>query len=110
LDAGDVAGAATRSYSAMVQAARALTKELSPNLGDDPEEIVGEFRSRLHETKLFHDPFAGGKFARYLFRAHQRNGDGHDALSVRQQIEEAQLFVEAAHACYGRMVAAGQAV
>jgi sulfite reductase (ferredoxin) len=109
LDAGDVAGAAERSFSAMVQAARALTKQLHPNLGDDPQEIVGEFKSRLHETKIFHDPFAGGKFASYLFRAHQRNGNGHDALSVRQQIEEAQLFVEAAHACYGRLVAAGQA-
>ncbi len=43
-----------------------------------PDEIVGEFRKHFYDTQLFFDPFAGGKFAQYLFRAH----DEHDKAST----------------------------
>ena len=34
---------------------------------DDPNKIVEEFRRTFYDTKLFFDPYAGGKFANYLF-------------------------------------------
>jgi sulfite reductase (ferredoxin) len=95
--------AARRAFSAMLQAARALTRELYPNLGDDTQEVVAEFRTRLHDTKLFHDPYAGAKFAHYFLRAHEQGDAGLGAEGARQRVEEAQLFVEAAYACYQRM-------
>jgi sulfite reductase (ferredoxin) len=103
LDEGDPPAAARRAYSAMLQAAHALTREKNPNLGEDPNEIVGEFQSRLVETKLFHDPFAGPKFAHYLLKLHRDGINGVSGEAAHQIIEEAQLFVDAAHQCYQRM-------
>ena len=57
--------------------------------------------------KLFFDPFSGGKFAHYFFRAHEhRTEAGATPDSAHQLIEEAQLFVEAAHQCYTRIAGA----
>jgi sulfite reductase (ferredoxin) len=103
LDQGDADGASARALSAMLQAARALTREKNANLGEDPDEIVREFRDRLVDTKLFHDPFAGPKFAHYLFKAHADGADGSSAEKAHQRIEEAQLFVDAAHQCHARL-------
>lgn len=109
LDNGDASGAALRSYEAMLAAAKALTRELVPNLGDAPAAIVHGFRQHLFDTELFHDPFAGSKFGSYLFQAHD-TADRRDARTARQRIEEAQLFIEAAHSCYGRLVESGKAI
>jgi sulfite reductase (ferredoxin) len=103
LDEANVAEAARRGFSAMLTAAKALTREVNPNLGDQENEIVAEFRRHFHDTKLFHDPYAGAKFAQYFFRAHEHRDAAADHDGARQRIEEAQLFVEAAHACYQRM-------
>jgi sulfite reductase (ferredoxin) len=81
----------------MLQAARALGREKNPNLGDDPQEIASEFRTQYYDTKLFFDPYAGGKFAHYFFKAHEEGGKVADAQGAHQLIEEAQLFVDAAH-------------
>jgi sulfite reductase (ferredoxin) len=102
LDEKDSTGAGKRAYSAMLQAARALTRERNPNLGNDPDEIVREFRTHLYDTKMFFDPYAGGKFAHYFFRTHQDSGVVATAEEAHQCIEEAQLFVDAAHQCYSR--------
>jgi sulfite reductase (ferredoxin) len=104
LDEGKTDDAARRAYSAMLQAARALAKEKNANLGDEPEEIVREFKAHWVETKLFWDPFAGAKFAQYLFRAHETGFDkAHSTESAHQLIEEAQLFVDAAHQAHTRI-------
>jgi sulfite reductase (ferredoxin) len=102
LDDGDAPGAADRAYRAMLQAARALTREVNANLGEDPDEIVQEFKTHLCDTKLFYDPYAGAKFANYLFSIHGNGLAQTDASRAHQVIEEAQLFVEAAHQCYMR--------
>lgn len=102
LDDGNPAAAAQRAYEAMLQAAKALTRERNANLGDDPEEIVREFKLHLCDTRLFHDPYAGDKFANYLFSAHGNGIAQSDNAKAHQLIEEAQLFVEAAHQCYIR--------
>lgn len=104
LDEGKVKEAADRAYSAMLQAARALARQQNPNLGEDPAEIVSEFKTHLVDTKVFWDPFAGAKFAQYLFRAHSDPAKkGENKESAHQLIEEAQLFVDAAHQAYTRI-------
>jgi sulfite reductase (ferredoxin) len=103
LDEKKFDGAAGRAFAAMLQAARALARERNANIGSDTEEIVGEFRKHFYDTQLFFDPFAGGKFAQYFFRAHEDNGKAQNAESVHQLIEEATLFIDAAHQCYTRL-------
>jgi sulfite reductase (ferredoxin) len=91
------------AYQAMLRAARGLVKFEDPNISQDSDQIVGEFRTRFYDTQKFFDPFAGGKFAQYLFAAQQRNQQPHTADSARYLIDEAHLFVEAAHSCYQRL-------
>ncbi|MDE2978897.1 MAG: nitrite/sulfite reductase [Acidobacteriota bacterium] len=102
LDRGDAGTAASRAYAAMVQAARALITTENIDIGNEPDEIVGEFRTRFYDTEFFFDPYAGAKFANYLFRVH---GDAETDSSeeAHRRIEEAQLFIEAAHACNQRI-------
>ncbi len=102
LDRGAAEAAAAKAYAAMLQAARALITTENIDIGNAPAEIVGEFRTRFHDTELFFDPYAGAKFANYLFRVH---GDAETASSeeAHRRIEEAQLFIEAAHACNHRI-------
>jgi sulfite reductase (ferredoxin) len=106
LDEGNDQGAAERALSAMVQAAQALTREKNAYLGEGADEIVSEFRKHYYDTKLFFDPFSGGKFAHYFFRAYEHRGDASSKDGAHQLIEEAQLFVEAAHQCYTRIAGA----
>lgn len=105
LDQGQAEKAAEKAYLAMLQAAEALTRQVLFDLGSSPDDIVREFRARLCETKLFFDPFAGDKFSHYLFRVHGTSFAGLSAEAAHHRIEEATLFIEAAHACYARMSA-----
>jgi sulfite reductase (ferredoxin) len=52
---------------------------------------------------LFHDPFAGARFAMYFVKAHERRDQAVSAERAHQLVEEAQLFIDASHACYARM-------
>jgi uncharacterized protein (UPF0332 family) len=108
LEQGEATKAADRAYRAMLTAARGLTREKVPDIGDSPEEIVECFKRELVETKLFFDPFAGAKFAQYLYKAHREAGAESNADDAHHRIEEAQLFVDASHQCYEKMVKAAQ--
>jgi sulfite reductase (ferredoxin) len=106
LDEKKLGDAAARAFSSMVIAARALVKEQNFNVSADPDEVVAEFRKLFYDTELFFDPFAGGRFAQYFFRAHEsidERGAGATQESAHQLIEEATLFVDAAHQCYTRL-------
>jgi sulfite reductase (ferredoxin) len=107
LDAGDTAKAKAMAYKAMLTAAQALVKTEFYDITDEPEHIVSEFKTRFHETKRFHDKFAGSKFANYLFQAHDVAGNGGRPEQARERVEEAQLFIEAAYKCYERIGTAG---
>ncbi len=109
LDSGDLTRAKAISYKAMLSAAMALVKTEFLDITDDADQIVDEFRTRFHETKRFHDRFAGAKFANYLFQAHEVGGNGGRPEQAREKVEEAQLFIEAAYACYEKMVTTGVA-
>jgi sulfite reductase (ferredoxin) len=103
MDEGKIGPAAQRGYSAMLLAARALAREKNPNLSTEPEEIAGDFRRFFFDTQLFFDPYAGGKFAQYFFRIHDEKGKAETKEAAHMIIEEAQLFVDAAHQCYTRL-------
>jgi sulfite reductase (ferredoxin) len=103
LDDGKIKDAVSRAYSAMLEAARSLARQKSPNVSSAPDEVVGEFRKHFYDTQLFFDPYAGGKFAQYLFRVHEEHDRAATAEAAHQLIEEATLFVDAAHQCYTRL-------
>ena len=79
----------------------------NPDAPDDAGAVVAEFRTRFLETRLFADPYAGDKFAAYFLRAYESSRtEGFDAATVEEahhRIEEAILFVDAAHACSARL-------
>jgi sulfite reductase (ferredoxin) len=93
------------AYRAMLTAARGLIKTAFIDIGDDPSQIVNEFRTRFYDTQLFFDKYAGGKFAQYLFRRHDAGPHAATREAARQIVEEAQLFLEASHACRARLAA-----
>ena len=107
LEAGNAAEAAGTAVRAMLTAARALISHFDSDIRDDRDAILAAFRTRLHDTKLFWDPFAGPKFSNYLLNAQTSPVAGH--AEAHHQIEEAQLFVEAAHACWNRIGEQAQA-
>jgi sulfite reductase (ferredoxin) len=95
----------------MLHGAAALLRHRRLMVGDDPDAIVGEFRTHFYDTEVFFDPFAKGQFAEHFFRAHERvgrNGNGHhpNREFAHRLVEEAQLFIEACHSCYGRLLTA----
>jgi sulfite reductase (ferredoxin) len=103
LEKGHFEPAARTAYLAMVHAARALVKLELRDVPDDPDQIIQEFTTRFYDTQKFFDAFAGGKFAQYLFAAQKAAGKASDPDSARFLIDEAQLFIDASHACYNRL-------
>jgi len=94
---GEVEEAGKTAYQSMLRAAKALVRTELPGLTNDPGQIVSEFRVRFYDTKKFFDTYAGGKFAQYLFAAHEKAGTPCNADSARYLIDEAGLFIEASH-------------
>jgi sulfite reductase (ferredoxin) len=109
LEANDVTRADFEAYKAMLMGAKALVRMQFPDITDQPDRIVNEFRARFFDTGLFQDRYAGGKFAEYLFVRHARSGGSMNNELARRTMEEAQLFIEAAHACHLRVLAAQRA-
>ncbi|MFQ5676301.1 MAG: nitrite/sulfite reductase, partial [bacterium] len=103
LEKGDPQEAGHKAYEAMLRAARSLVMTSFPEVPEDAHRVIEEFRTRFYDTELFFDPFARGKFAQYLFTAHQNADMVYNDETAHQRIEETQLFVEAVHACYTRM-------
>ena len=102
-ESGQVEKAGAKAYRAMLNAAKALVEVEYSDISNDPEQIVSEFRARYFDTQKFFDPFAGGKFANYLFDAHRNAGQANTSESSRYLMDEAQLFIDAAHSCYNRL-------
>jgi sulfite reductase (ferredoxin) len=96
LDGGDYREADNLAYRAMLEAARSLVRTQFGDIADEPEAIVREFRTRFYDTPLFPDRYAGNKFAEYLFRRHAVPAEP-TPDRARRIVEEAQLFIEAAH-------------
>lgn len=106
-DAAAPARAAALALDAMLKAAQALIKLQNPDVRDDGEVVLAEFRSRFHDTGLFHDRYMGGKFAQFLFAAWEERSEPPTGDAAGRRVEEAALFLEAAHACHARILAGG---
>ena len=105
LDAGRSQEAVKGAYASMVRAAQGLVKDQNPAISEDENQIIGEFTKRFYDTQLFWDKYAGGKFAEYLFKAKEFIGAGGaaDADRAVQLLQEAQLFIDAAHDCHNKV-------
>jgi sulfite reductase (ferredoxin) len=103
LEKGNFQRAARTAYLAMVHAAKAVVKLELQDVPDDPDRVIREFTARFYDTQKFFDSFAGGKFAQYLFAAHASSNQPANPDSARYLIDEAQLFIDASHACYNRL-------
>ena len=103
LEAGKSSVAAEKGYRSMLYAAKALVRTEYLDVGDEPDHIVASFKERFFDNKRFFDPFAKGKFGRYLLKQHAHKKEHPDQEQARQIIEEAQLFIEATHACEMRI-------
>ena len=107
LESGRTGKAVDTAYGSMIHAAHALLRyhgtgpEGNGSAGND--RVVAAFRRELYDTELFFDPYARGKFGAYLFKAQGRATGDYDSETAHQLIEEAYLFIEAAHACYARL-------
>jgi sulfite reductase (ferredoxin) len=110
LEGGDAAKAAGQAVHAMLTAARGLVATQLPDVAERPETVVQEFRERFYDTQLFWDPFAGGRFGAFLFKAVESSDGAATADSARRLVEESQLFVEAAHSCRLRLAQQGMKV
>ena len=98
-DDGQYQAADDQAYKAMLQAAKGLVRIQYRDITDNPDRIVEEFKSRFYDTGIFQDKYAGGKFAEYLFIRHRDKERHYSRDNARHLLEEAQLFIEAAHAC-----------
>ncbi len=103
LEAGHPQEAGSEAYAAMLRAAKALVQMQYDDVTNDADEIIEEFRERFCDSELFYDPYAGPKFANYLFAAHEDAANAFTPDSAHHRIEEAQLFIEAVHTCYNRL-------
>jgi sulfite reductase (ferredoxin) len=99
LDAGQFSAADEKAYQAMLMAARTLVQLQWLDVPDDPAVIVAEFRTRFVETKLFWDTYHHDQFSRYLFQRHEGPDTRFTRDTAHKLVEEANLFIDAAHKC-----------
>jgi sulfite reductase (ferredoxin) len=110
LEARSAAGALQRGFRAMLTAAQALIRHIEVQVSDEADDIIEQFRTHFDATEVFHDPFMKGKFAAFLFKAHdERVTESTDEVRAHRLLDEASHFIEASHACYQRMSAASSA-
>ena len=98
--------AAAMAYEAMVLAAQGLLKHEDPDVGDDPDGVYTRFETEFVETGRFFERFVGAREWGYYRSAHAERGRVRDRDGARRRVEESQLFIEAAHACYARLLEA----
>src|SRR6185437_3148475 len=84
LDNGHFDQAGKTAYKSMVNGAKALVKLVNPNIPNDPERIISEFKTYYYDT-------------------HQKANGSYTADASRYLIDEAQLFIDAAHSCYNQL-------
>jgi sulfite reductase (ferredoxin) len=105
LDEGDFAGADELAYQALLTAARSLVRTEYIDVTEDPADIVEQWKTRFFDTEIFFDKYAKGKFGQYLLARHTNPPAEVNRDAAASIVEEAQLFIEACHACETRIVA-----
>lgn len=110
LDAGQFQAADERAYKSMLIAAKTLVQLQWPDAPDDPAIIVSEFRTRFVDTKIFWDPYSADQFSRYLFLRHEGPDARFTHDTAHKLVEEANLFIDAAHKAHARWQQQGSPV
>lgn len=98
------AQAAELAFAAMVRAAQGLLKVQNPDVKADPAVVLPLFQQRFLDTELFYDRFVGRQESAYLLAAAEQDTMVRDLDEAHRRVEEAQLFIEACHQCYTRML------
>lgn len=98
--------ASRAAYQAMILAAQGLLKTRNPDAKGDPAIVFPEFQVHFVDTQLFFDRYVGAQEWAYLQAAHAAADATTDRDEAHRRVEEAQLFIEAAHACYTRLLEA----
>ena len=96
------------AISTVTQAISELSADIeegTAQIADYAAEIVAEWTKRFFDTELFFDKYAKGKFGNYFLARHNRSGVEVTRDRAAEVVEEAQLFIEACHACESRLVA-----
>jgi sulfite reductase (ferredoxin) len=106
LDAGEYQKADAMAYQAMLTAAKTLVMLQYLDIPNEPATIVEEFRKRFVEPKLFWDTYHHGQFANYLFSRHESPDTRYNNETAHKLVEEANLFIDAAHKCHAKVQAA----
>jgi sulfite reductase (ferredoxin) len=105
LDAGDYRRADDMAYGAMLRAARTLVQAQWLDVPADANVIVEEFRKRFVDTKVFWDTYHADQFSRYLFVRHEGPDLRYTKETAHKLVEEANLFIDAAHKAYAKVQA-----
>lgn len=102
LEEGDFETAEELGYKAMLSAARALVRTEYIDVTESPDDIVAEWRKRFFDTERFFDKYSGGRCGQYLLDRYANPPQRIDRAEAARRVEEAQLFIEASHACEAR--------
>ena len=94
------------AYEAMVLAAHGLLKAANPDAKGDPASVFDAFERQFIDTGAFFERYIGNQEWPYFQAAHGAGGESRDRDESRRRVEEAQLFIEASHACYARLLQA----
>ena len=103
LDEKEYQAAAGMAYQSMLRAAQALIKHFNPDISEHPEQVMSEFKQHIFAAGTFNDTAQGDKFAKYYFKHHQQREMDLNGEQAEIRLREAQLFIEAAHACNLRL-------
>lgn len=102
LDDGKYRAADDLAYKAMLKAAWTLVQLQWQDVPTDPATVVNEFRTRFVDTKVFWDTYHHGQFANYLFNRHEQPDERYTADTAKKTVEEANLFIDAAHKAHAK--------
>jgi sulfite reductase (ferredoxin) len=102
LDNGQYREADEKAYQAMLKAAHTLVQLQWLDAPTEPTTVVNEFRNRFVETKLFWDTYHGNQFANYLLARHEAADARYTQDTAHKLVEEANLFIDAAHKCHAK--------
>ena len=105
LEEADYEEAEELAYKAMLSAARALVRTEYIDVTEAADDIVKEWRARFFDTERFFDKYSGGRAGQYLLDRYAEKSPRVGRSEAARRVEEAQLFIEAAHACEARAVA-----
>ncbi len=105
-DASAADRASALAFTAMIRAAQGLLKTETPDVKADPDVVLPLFRQRFLDNERFFDRFVGRQESGYLLAAAESGTNVRDLDEAHRRVEEAQLFIEACHQCYARMLEA----